>query len=183
MAMPRQLQEGLRRRPKDAPPRPIVEQLPAISVKELKIPSLNNPKTYILPNISLRIPQLTNVRVCNVFVEFHHKPLHRGDEPLIQTFNLKHHRAGFGIRAAFVCTCGKGIYKLYYLNRRIACRHCHNAVYASQAISRQSRPVLQETRTKYFLNNTTKLGESTRKRLEQRLGHKTSCPKARWEQE
>ena len=42
--MPWQLKEGLKRRPKGAPPRPIVEQLPAISVNDSPIPSYHEQK-------------------------------------------------------------------------------------------------------------------------------------------
>src|SRR5262245_24041851 len=47
--MPWQLREGLKRRVKGASPRPIVENLDAIPVHKLPIPSLNDAKTLCNP--------------------------------------------------------------------------------------------------------------------------------------
>src|SRR5215470_17956271 len=95
MAMPWQLAEGLRRRPKGRPRRLIVEQLPSINVKTINIPSPYDYKIYILPNISFRLPQLASAKVSFQTVEFHFPSLHRGQIGPIQTFNLKHIRVGF----------------------------------------------------------------------------------------
>ena len=114
MAMPWQLAEGLRRRPKGRPRRLIVEQLPSINVKTLSIPSPYDYKTYILPNISFRLPHLASAKVSFQTVEFHFPSLHRGQIGPIQTFNLKHIRVGFGIRHTFICGCGRPVLKLYY---------------------------------------------------------------------
>ena len=97
MAMPWQLKEGLRRHPKGSrPPRPIVEQLPSISVNELPIPSRYDEKTYILRDFSLRFPQLAAAKVARDAVEFHHVSLHRSTTGPIQTFSIKRIRTGFG---------------------------------------------------------------------------------------
>ena len=64
MAMPWQLREGLKRRVKGAPPRPLVEKLDAINVNDLPVPSQNDEKTYILRNVSLRWPFLAAARIC-----------------------------------------------------------------------------------------------------------------------
>jgi hypothetical protein len=85
MAMPWQLKEGLRRRIKGRPPRPIVEQLPSIAVHKLPIPSPNDRKTYILRDISLRIPQLAAAKVAHNAVEFHLPSLQRIHLRLRQT--------------------------------------------------------------------------------------------------
>ena len=116
MSMPWQLREGFRRRQKGSPSsRPIAEQLLSINVNDLAIPSPYDYKTYILPYISLRCPQLASARICFHFVEFRHPPLHRGQEGPTQTFQFKHIRTGFGIRHAFICGCQRPVIKLLLL--------------------------------------------------------------------
>jgi hypothetical protein len=171
--MPRQLREGLRRHPKGSrPPRPIAEQLPSISVNDLHISSLDTFKNYVMPNVSLRYPYLSGVRLSVHVVEFQHPSLHRGQTGPIQTFRLKHIRTGFGIRHAFICTCQRPVIKLYYLHRRLACRRCHDATYASRTCSKRQRPILQISRIESFLNNKLGLYRRTRERLEKKLGEK-----------
>jgi len=171
--MPRQLWEGLRRRPKGASPRPIAEQLPSISVNDLPIPSPYDYKTYILPNISLRYPQLAAAKVSFNIVELHHPSLHRATTGPVQTFRLKHIKTGFGIRHTFICgDCGRPVIKLYYRNRHLACRRCQHAIYASQTLGKRTRPVLQASRIRSFLDNKSRLFHRTRERLRKKLGEK-----------
>jgi len=172
MAMPWQLAEGLRRRPKGRPRRLIVEQLPSINVKTLSIPSPYDYKTYILPNISFRLPQLASAKVSFQTVEFHFPSLHRGQIGPIQTFNLKHIRVGFGIRHTFICGCGRPVLKLYYHSQRLACRRCIGAINASQALNQNQRPILQAIRIADFLDGHPRLFRRTRERLRLKLGEK-----------
>jgi hypothetical protein len=158
--------------------RPILETLPAISVNELGIPSLFDTKTYILPNVSLRYPHVTAIRLCVHFVEFQLPSLHRGKDGPTHSFNLKHIRTGIGnhngcgIRHAFICHCGKPTIKLYYWQRQLGCKRCVNARWACQVISRQSRPALQINRITDFLSSKSRLLRRTRERLTKRLGEK-----------
>jgi hypothetical protein len=139
------LQLARAKRPKRSEPRPLAECLPSINVNDLQIPSPYDYKTYILPNISLRYPQLASVRLSFHAVEFHLPSLHRGETTgPIQTFRLKHIKTGFGIRHAFICTCQRPVIKLYYLHRKLACRRCCNAIYVSQTLSQHQRPVLPD---------------------------------------
>src|SRR5262245_18907325 len=170
--MPWQLKRGLAARVKGAPPRPIVENLPAIAVHQLPIPSLNDPKKCILPNVSLRWPHISACKVSRDCVEFHIPSLHRSSNGPVQSFRLKHFRVGYGIAHAFVCDCGRSVRKLYYLNRRIACRRCQNAIYASQSLSQQQRPALQQVRIQSFLDNKSRLRHRTQEYLRQKLGEK-----------
>jgi hypothetical protein len=175
VTMPWQLREGLKRRVKGAPPRPIVEKTPCISANDLKIPSQNDPKTYTLPNISLRYPWLVAARLSCEAIEFTIPSLHRGQPGTAQQFEVKHIRtgigkAGYGIRHSFVCDCGEPVIKFYYLNRHIACRYCHRLVYASQTIDQNMRPVLQISRLESFLAKPRLL--KARERLTKRLGQK-----------
>src|SRR5262245_50174659 len=76
--MPWQLKRGLANRPKNAPPRAIVENLEAVSVNNLKIPSPSNPKRFILQNVNFKWPFLSAIKVARDEVEFHLPSLHRG---------------------------------------------------------------------------------------------------------
>jgi hypothetical protein len=169
MSMPWQLR-NCNRPPPGKSRRPIVEQLPSISVNDLPIP--RDYKTYTMPNVSLRYPQLSGIRISGLIVEFHIPSPFRGREGLVQTFRLKHIKTGFGIRHAFICTCGRPVIKLYYCNRHLACRRCSNARYASQTLNKQTRPVLQASRIESFLDNKPRLFRHTRERLKKRLGDK-----------
>jgi hypothetical protein len=175
MAMPPQLRNCIRPRKST---KPIVEQLPSISISELRVP--RDFKTYTLPNVSLRYPYLSGVRLSCAAVEFHIPSPFRGREGTVQTFRLKHIKTGFGIRHAFICnTCNRAVLKLYYLNRSLACRRCSNARYASQVCDKHSRPVLQAARVQSFLDNKPRLFRSARERLEKKFGQKVMLAQGR----
>jgi hypothetical protein len=165
MTMPWQLREGLRRRPKGSPPRPLAEQLPSININNLKI-SKNLYTTVTAPWISLRYPFISNARLSAYVVEFAHTRGH------IQSFKLKAIRTGFGIRFAFICNCGRPVIALYYRYGNLSCRHCCSAVYASQTCSKHQRSILQAIRIESFLNNKPRLLRRTRERLTKKLGQK-----------
>ena len=179
MTMPWQLREGLKRRVKGAPPRPIIENIPFISVNTLRISSLNRGKTYRMDNVSLRWPFLSLLRLSHEAVEFTQPSLHRGQPGPIQQFGLKPIKTGFGYRHAFICDCGRAVLKLYCLHRRIACRYCHNAVPASQVLGARTRPLLQIARIKSFLDTKSRLLRRTKERLKQRLGEKALIAQGR----
>jgi hypothetical protein len=145
---------------------------PSISVNDLAIPSPYDPKTYIIRYVSLRWPCITAIKVSRDKVEFILPPLHRGQLGPVQGFKLKHIRTGFGLRHAFICDCGRPVIKLYHLHRHLACRRCQYAIYASQALSKSTRPVLQVSRIASFLDSKSKLYRRSRKRLRKRLGEK-----------
>jgi hypothetical protein len=157
--------------------RPIIEQLPAISVNDLGIPSLFDTKTYVLSNASLKYSHIASIRLCVHFVEFQLPSLHRGKAGPIHTFQLKHIRTGIGnyngcgVRHALVCQCGKPTIKLYYWQRQLGCQRCVNARWTCQAITPKNRPVLQALRLASFLDSKPRL-KHTRQRLEQRFGLK-----------
>src|SRR5262245_34012785 len=180
--MPWQLREGLKRRlanrVKNAPPKPLVENLDAVSVNDLRIPSLSDPKRYILQNVSFKWPFLAAVKMTRDVIEFHLPSLHRGQLGPSQQFHIKTIRTGIGnqpngtgVRYAFVCDCGRAVIKLYCLHRRLACRRCQHATYASRTLNKQTRPILQISRIDSFLNEP-KLYHRTRQRLLKRLGEK-----------
>ena len=170
--MPWQLREGLKRRVKGAPARPLVENLDSLPVHKLPIPVLSDARRYIIPHVSLTFPWLSACKVSRDCVELHIPSLHRNELGQVQTFPLKHFRVGYGIAHSFVCDCGRSVRRLYYLNRHIACRRCQNAIYASQSLSHQQRPILQANRIQSFLDGRPRLMRKVRDRLLKRLGEK-----------
>jgi hypothetical protein len=148
--------------------KPILETLPSVSCNELRISSIYRGKpAKIKP---LKIPNIEGVKVGPLSVEFHFRSLHRGQKGRTETFRLKSLR---GIQYAFLCNaCGRAVIKLYHLHNSLLCRFCCNGRYASQAISRQSRPVLEATRIQSFLDNKQRLFHKTQERLRKRLGEK-----------
>jgi hypothetical protein len=74
------------------------------------------------------------------------------------------------ITDAFICTCQRGVIKLYYLHRRLACKRCCNAIHASQTLHQRS--VLQVSRIQSFLDNKPRLFHRTQERLKKKLGEK-----------
>jgi hypothetical protein len=172
--MPWQLKKGLeeRRRSGRTTPRPIAEKLPSITVKSLRIPSPYDPKTYILDNISFRYPQLASAKVSNCVVEFRFPPLHRGDPQHVEAFKVKPIKTGFGIRYAVHCSCGRAVLKLYCQHRHLACRRCHNAIFASQTVDQRERPILEANRIANFLDSKSHIYRRTRERLHNKLGEK-----------
>ncbi len=170
MAMPPQLQRGLlaKRYSHCRDPRPIAEELTQINVNDLHIP--RDQQTYTAPNISLRYPQLSGIRLTCSAVEFSHSGR-------TQTFPLKHIKTGFGyFRHAFVCDCGRAVIKLYFRHANLACPHCHNAIRASQTLGKRTRPLLKAVRLQAFLDHKTQLHKRTRQRLLKRLSDKALLP-------
>jgi hypothetical protein len=122
------------------------------------------------PYISLRYPQISGIRLAAHFVEFHHSGR-------AQTFRLKWIKTGFGYpRPAFICQCGRPVISLHFRYANLACRRCVNAIYASQACDKHTRPVLQTHRIKQFLKFKPLLWHRTRKRLQARAHSLSTKP-------
>jgi hypothetical protein len=174
MPMPWQLARGLRERKRSGrtTPRPIAEQLPFVSINHLKVP--RDYQTHIAPNISLRYPLLSNMKIAWNMVSFQHRSLHRKVPGDIQTFGIKQIRTGLGgyFRHSFICQCGRPTLRLYIQHQRLACRRCHNAIYASQSCNKRTRAALQVSRLTSFIDNKPRLFRRTRERLRKRLGDK-----------
>ena len=173
--MPRQLQRGLLNKrysqhSKRSTPKPLAECLPRINVNDLKIP--RDYKTYSAPNISLRYPEISGLRLSAYMVEFHHN--HR-----IQTFELKWIKTGFGYpRPAFICDCSRPVISLYLRHANLACRRCCQAVYVSQTLNQYQRPVLRTHRIKQYLTFKPSLIAKTKQRLQARCtSTNTKLPK------
>jgi hypothetical protein len=173
MAMPPQLQKGLlvRRYSQCRDPRPIAEELAQININDLHVP--RDQQTYTAPNISLRYPQLTGIRLTCSAVEFTHSGR-------TQTFPLKPIRTGFGnLRFAFICDCQRPVIKLYWSHANLACRRCQNAIPASQTLGKRTRPLLKALRLEAFLKLKARMSKQTRQRL-QRLSDKVLLPQSNY---
>ena len=170
MAMPPQLQRGLlsRRYSHCRDPRPIAEELSQINVNELHIP--RDHKTYSAPNISLRYPYLSGIRLtCNA-VEFTHTGR-------TQTFALKPIRTGFGyFRFAFICQCQRPVIKLYFRHANLSCRWCHKLTYISRTLGKRTRPILQAHRIETLIRLKPGMHHRTRERLRKRYSDKALMP-------
>jgi len=181
MTLPPQLAEGLRRRRElikkgiKPPPRPICEQLPSVNAYRLQIP--RDSRVFTAPNISLRYPFLSGLRLSWDAVEFRLRSLHRRQKGRLQTFALKRIRTGFGVRHVFICTCERAVTKLYKHEGRLACRHCHGAIAASKAINQQQRPAVQASRLQSILDKA-KLYNRTREHLTKRFGEMVTMHKS-----
>jgi len=158
--------------------RPILEQLPAVSTTELKISSLYTGKKHILK--PLKIPGIEGIKRSLSAVEFHFRPLHRGQQGRVEAFRLKPIKTGFGsFRYCFHCnTCATPVERLYYFNHSLVCRWCCNGRYVSRAITPASRPALQRMRVETFINNK-RVWQHTRERLLKRFGEKALRPQGR----
>jgi hypothetical protein len=168
--MPPQLERGLRlkRQSGRTEQRPLAECLPHINVNDLQIP--RDHKTYTFPNISLRYPHISGMRLNAFMVKFAHSER-------IQTFNFKWIKTGFGYpRPTFICECGRPVIKLYFKSTNLACRRCCNATYASRACSKNQRPALQAKRLQSFLTFKPFIRSKARKRLQARIRLLTLMP-------
>ena len=165
--VPKQLQTAKRRGN-----RPIAEQLPSISAKDIAQAAPHNwHDRSILDSIGLRYSRLKSATISRAQVDFVHT------SGLAQTFRLKWIKTGFGKpRAAFICSCRRPVTRLYFHRHRLACRRCCGAIYASQCIDSRNRPALQATRLRAFLN-MARLRRNNRYRLNSRLPRITKQPR------
>jgi hypothetical protein len=176
--MPPQLARGLKARPRGKyPPRPIAEQLQAVSIVDLKVP--RDYKIYTMPNVGLKYPFLANVRLNYHSAEFIFPPLHRGQPGKSQTFNIYPVNVGYGTRHYFQCDCDRGAAKLYLHNGYLACKHCHHVRMASQATNKARRTVLLASRLQSILDNA-KMYKRTRERLTKLFGEKVMRAEKLW---
>jgi hypothetical protein len=170
--MPRQLREGLQRRPRGSPPRPIAEQLPSISVNDLQIPSPYDYKTYILPNISHFDIRNWPVPGCpftpSNSITRHYIAELRGQ--------YKHFASSTSRRASEFATPSSAPVKDSSSSSTTAIETGPADVAAGpstpRTLDQRSRPILQASRIQSFLDNKPRLFRRTRERLKKKLGEK-----------
>jgi hypothetical protein len=167
MAMPWQLAQA--ERPKRKEPRPLVEQLPRLDIGDLTrlkvFPSDHHTRrTY---EVGFRYPFLKTITVSLAAVEANH---HSG---YTQTIALKWIRTGYGgnwkPRPLLICRCGRSVQKLYLVGGSLGCRRCSNAIHASQACDKDTRPALQAIKLGNFLSWKSYLRQHNRQRIQARL--------------
>ena len=157
--MPKQLARGKARARPRSTPRPLIELLPRVRITDIKVPRDWN--TYSAPNISFVVPQLSNAKLSCNQVTFY---LRSGG---VATFQLKRGRTGFGwFQHVFVCRCQRTVKILYFYRDELACRFCHRAIPATQALSKRGREALKSRRARTFLAYPLGIGLRTRARLQ-----------------
>jgi hypothetical protein len=163
MPMLWQLKVGLynKRKSRSQEPKPIAETLPHINVNDLDVP--RDYKTYLAPNISLRYPFVSAMKISWNMVQFSHSDR-------IQTFKFKWIKTGLGnSRAVFICECGQPRTKLYFRHQHLGCRTCFKLTYASRTRNKQGRAILKAIRLRNFLNLKTGMHHHNRMRLKARI--------------
>jgi hypothetical protein len=170
MAMPPQLARA--KRPKRTTPRPLVETLPRIDIRDLcrwnVFPSQYDwHKAHIL-ELPFRYPFIRSLVISLENIEINH---HNG---YTQPIKLRWIRTGFGgvsrPRPIFICTnCGRSITKLYFKGGSLNCRRCANAVYSSQVCDKYSRPILRSQRMQALLKLKSYMSKRNRQRIRARI--------------
>jgi len=140
--MPRQLVASNRRRNRHSEPRPTIELMPSISIHDLRhvIPRYHG--QVIEPDVSFKYPDLAYLRLSTSTLEI------MGRNGYVQRFRIVWIRTGLGRhRAILVCSsCAGGAIRLFSHYGNYACRHCHQAVYASQKNNQIARKRLQASK-------------------------------------
>src|SRR5215471_14879645 len=185
MRMPWQLRKTPRRNPRARgyAPKPINDALPCFDINEL-LHAI--PRNYCVIRTqqfsSSSHPQTIGLRLTCETVEVIHPSLHRGQNGNVQTLRLKWIRTGFGRpRPAIHCDkCNRPFIKLYNRNNDLSCRHCHGAIYLSQSLNQDGRPILKAHRLERFLLLKTNAQQRTRERLLRRFGEKAMMPQSNY---
>jgi hypothetical protein len=158
--MPPQLARA--KRPKRSTPRPIVETLPCIDIRDLcrwnvfpKQTEWHKAHLLELPFRSLQDIEVNHHLDCT------------------QIIRLRWCTTGFGgkwhPRPLFVCDCGRSVRRIYFRSGHLACRRCWNATYASRACSKRLRPILQAKRLQAFLKFKRYMSQRNRQRIKARI--------------
>ena len=156
--MPEQLRRGLARRrarPRNLPPRPLIEDLPAFPISLLKPcwpPDWITSRTY-QPGF-----KLTTVRSFRLYRSRIDVTLTSGKTQTVPIcWQVQAGALRFRGRyqsPGFTCQCGRRAKKLYLLGGLFSCRRCawrSGARYASQTADSYSRPYLQRARLISFV--------------------------------
>jgi hypothetical protein len=135
MAMPAQLRNSNRRRPRHFEPPPIIELMPTISIHELRHAIPRHYGAVNQPDVSLKYPDLDYMRLSASCLEI------MGRNGYVQRFAITWIPTHFGKhRAILVCNrCHGGAIRLFGKFGSYACRFCHRARYLSQRQSSQGR--------------------------------------------
>src|SRR5262245_29105676 len=138
MAMPAQLARSNRRRDQHSEPRPTIELMKYLDIRELRhvIPRYHG--QVIKPDVSFKYPDVARLRLFADHIEI------TGRNGYLQRFRIVWIRTGFGAhRAILVCSCGYGAVRLFGHYGNYACKACHRAVHMCQRQSSRGRKRLR----------------------------------------
>jgi hypothetical protein len=162
--MPWQLRNA--KRPKRSEPKPLIELTPNIDTGELcrqrAFPE-NNYERWTL-EMPFKYPFVKNLVISRQIIEVNH---HLG---YTQRIGIHWIRTGFGRpRPIFICECGYGFRRLFFRCGHLACKDCHGLTYASRALGKRTRPILQAIRLRKLLELKSYMSKRNRQRLAARL--------------
>src|SRR5262245_27010246 len=128
MAMPPQLAKANRRRLRHSEPRPTIELMPYLDIRELRHVIPRHHGQINQPDVSFKYPDIARLRLFADHIEI------TGRNGYVQRFRIVWIRTGFGKhRPILVCSsCAGGAIRLFNHYGNYACRYCHRAVYTSQ---------------------------------------------------
>jgi hypothetical protein len=148
MSPPRQLRSA--RHPRRTN-RPILETLPVLDARMLARERLFPPNwadRHTYDDFGLVLPQIRTLTLTRRSANI----IHRSGQQ--QTIPIRWNAIRGIVRSqrpAFVCTCGRRSFCLYFAKGRFCCHACTGAIYASQACYSAHRPCLQSIRLRRFL--------------------------------
>jgi len=151
--MPPQLARA--KRPKRSTPRPIVETLERLDIRDLcrwrVFPKQTEWHKAHLLELSFRYSFAQSFVISLQNIEVNHY------SGYTQSIPLRWLRTGFGgpwePRPLFICICGRSVTKLYYHSEHLHCRRCCSATYASRVLGKRTRPILQAIRLRNLLSS------------------------------
>lgn len=159
-------------------PKPIFDTLPCFDVNEI----LNAiPRSYgIIRKQQFHSPShapIIGLRLTNEAIEVIHG---NGN---IQSFKLKWIRTYFGRpRPAIHCDkCQRPSTKLYNLHNDLACKSCRGAIYLTQKLGKNTRPILRAHRLEQFMLLKTNAQQRSRERLVRQFGEKAMRPRSNYQ--
>ena len=147
MAMPPQLAKANRRRLRHSEPRPTIELMPYLDIRELRHAIPHHHGQANQPDVSFKYPDIARLRLFADHIEI------TGRNGYLQCFRIVWIRTGLGRhRAILVCsTCAGGAIRLFGHFGNYACRFCHRALYASQKNNQIARKRLQASKLRLQL--------------------------------
>src|SRR5215510_8427200 len=183
--MPWQLAASNRRHHRHSEPRPTIELMPSISIRDLRhvIPRYHGQVNE--PDVSLKYPDLGYLRLSASCLEI------MGRNGYVQRFRIEWIPTHFGKRRAIlVCrSCAGGAIRLYGHYGNYACRFCHRPQYLSQKQKSASRKRLAAAKLRLKLGGWPDIREPmpskpkwTRRRTYQRIRNEIQALEAKAKQ-
>jgi hypothetical protein len=142
--------------------RPLFEELHYIDVRHLgrQFPS-DWYNTHIIENISFKYPGIKSLILTRKNIQVIFYGGRQG-----QTLPVTWFKPGLGgYRPVSKCSCGRGCFRFYLKDGRLACYRCTHAIYASQARNSDTRAYIQLRRIRAYLSSATGLHSRTKHRL------------------